>query len=52
MEFLARIDELVWKRSAPMNTDGPDPLYSRANTDALVQRLVLWETIIRAHHKG
>ncbi|KAG1814141.1 hypothetical protein EV424DRAFT_37276 [Suillus variegatus] len=52
MEFLARIDELVWKRSVPMNTNGPDPLYSRANTDALVQRLVLWETIIRAHHKG
>ncbi|KAG1794566.1 uncharacterized protein HD556DRAFT_1474660 [Suillus plorans] len=52
MEFLARIDELVWKRSVPMNGDGPDPLYSRANTDALVQRLALWEKIIRAHHKG
>lgn len=52
MEFLARIDELVWKRSVPMDTDGPDPLYSRANTDALVQRLVLWEKTIRAHHKG
>ncbi|KAG2114249.1 uncharacterized protein F5147DRAFT_20238 [Suillus discolor] len=52
MEFLARIDELVWKRSVPVNSDGPYPLYSRANTDALVQRLVLWEKIIRAHHKG
>jgi hypothetical protein len=50
MEFLARIDELVWKRSVPMDGDGPDLLYSRANTDALIERLALWEKTIRGHH--
>ncbi|KAG1719001.1 hypothetical protein EDB19DRAFT_1919544 [Suillus lakei] len=52
MEFLAHIDELVWKRSVPVNGDGPDLLYSRANTDALIERLTLWEKTIRGHHKG
>ncbi|KAG1810888.1 uncharacterized protein BJ212DRAFT_1484018 [Suillus subaureus] len=52
MEFLARIDELVWKRSVPVDGDGPDLLYSRANTDALIERLALWEKTIRGHHKG
>lgn len=52
MEFLARIDELVWKRSVPVNGDGPELLYSRANTDALIERLALWEKAIRGHHKG
>jgi hypothetical protein len=52
MEFLARIDELVWKRSVPMDGDGPDLLYSRANTDALIERLALWEKTVRGHHKS
>ncbi|KAG1769295.1 hypothetical protein EV702DRAFT_701917 [Suillus placidus] len=52
MEFLARIDELVWKRSVPVNGDTHDLLYSRANTDALIERLALWEKTIRGHHKG
>jgi hypothetical protein len=52
MEFLARIDELVWKRSMLANGDGPDLLYSRANTDALIERLALWEKTIRGHHNG
>lgn len=48
MEFLARIDELVWKRSVPANGNGPELLYSRANTDALIDRLALWEKVIRS----
>ncbi|KAG2038845.1 hypothetical protein BDR03DRAFT_953752 [Suillus americanus] len=52
MEFLARIDELVWKRSVPVDGDGPDLLYSRANTNALIERLALWEKTIRGHHKS
>ena len=52
MDFLASVDELVWKRSIPVNGDGPDPLYSRANTDALMQRLTLWEKTVRSPHKG
>ncbi|KAG1884047.1 hypothetical protein F4604DRAFT_1919871 [Suillus subluteus] len=52
MEFLARVDELVWKRSVPVDGDGPDLLYSRVNTDALIERLTLWEKTIRNHHKG
>lgn len=50
MDFLASVDELVWKRS--VNDSGPDPLYSRANTGALLQRLVLWEKTVRGPHKG
>ncbi|KAG1726122.1 hypothetical protein EDD22DRAFT_447059 [Suillus occidentalis] len=52
MEFLARVDELVWKRSVLATGDGPDLLYSRANTDALFERLALWEKTIRGCHKG
>lgn len=52
MEFLARIDELVWRRSMLADDNGPDLLYSRANTDALIERLALWEKTIRRHHKG
>ncbi|KAG2069244.1 hypothetical protein BDR04DRAFT_713917 [Suillus decipiens] len=48
MDFLARIDELVWKRSVPANGNGPELLYSRANTDALIDRLALWEKVIRS----
>lgn len=52
MEFLARVDELVWKRSVLATSDGPDLLYSRANTDALIARLALWEKTIRGCHKS
>jgi len=51
MEFLASVDELVWKRSIPVNDGGLDPLYSRANVDALMQRLLLWEKSVRGPHQ-
>ncbi|OAX38805.1 hypothetical protein K503DRAFT_800170 [Rhizopogon vinicolor AM-OR11-026] len=52
MDFLASVDELVWKRSTPVNGGVLDPLYSRANMDTLVQRLILWEKTVRGPHKG
>ncbi|OAX38803.1 hypothetical protein K503DRAFT_856451 [Rhizopogon vinicolor AM-OR11-026] len=52
MDFLASVDELVWKRSMPVNGGVLDPLYSRANMDTLVQRLTLWEKTVRGPHKG
>jgi hypothetical protein len=53
MNFLASVDELVWKRSLPIHGgDVLEPLYSRVNMDALMQRLALWEKTVRGPHKA
>ncbi|KAH9033593.1 hypothetical protein EDB85DRAFT_1098330 [Lactarius pseudohatsudake] len=47
IQFLIRVDELVWRRSRYPN--GPSaPVFSQDNVDAITQRLMLWESIIRA----
>ncbi|KAH9030371.1 hypothetical protein EDB85DRAFT_2246500 [Lactarius pseudohatsudake] len=47
IQFLIRVDELVWRRSRYPN--GPSaPVFSQDNVDAVTQRLMLWESIIRA----
>jgi len=47
MQFLIRVDELVWRRSRYPN--GPTaPVFSQGNVDALTERLTLWENIVRA----
>lgn len=47
IQFLIRVDELVWRRSRYPN--GPSaPVFSQDNVDAVTQRLMLWEGIIRA----
>ncbi|KAH9060166.1 hypothetical protein EDB87DRAFT_636086 [Lactarius vividus] len=47
IQFLIRVDELVWRRSRYPN--GPSaPVFSQDNVDAVTQRLTLWESIIRA----
>lgn len=47
LRFLIRADELVWRRSRYPN--GPSaPVFSQDNIDAIMQRLSLWESIIRA----
>jgi hypothetical protein len=46
-QFLIRADELVWRRSRYPN--GPTaPVFSQSNIDALIERLTLWENIVRA----
>ena len=52
LDFMASVDELVWKRSLSVNGSVPDLLYSKANADALMQRLALWEKSVRGPHKG
>jgi hypothetical protein len=53
MDFLASVDELVWKRSLPVHGNGVlEPLYSRTNMNALIERLALWEKTIRGPHKA
>ena len=47
IQFLIRADELVWRRSRYPN--GPTaPVFSQNNIDAVMERLSLWESIIRA----
>lgn len=47
IQFLIRADELVWRRSRYPN--GPSaPVFSQNNIDAVMERLSLWESIIRA----
>jgi len=47
VQFLIRTDELVWRRTR--YPDGPPtPVFSQCNIDAIIQRLTLWESIVRA----
>ncbi|KAI0298117.1 hypothetical protein B0F90DRAFT_828740 [Multifurca ochricompacta] len=47
IQFLIRTDELVWRRSQYPNGP-PAPVFSQSNIDAITQRLILWESIVRA----
>ncbi|KAI0265618.1 hypothetical protein BC834DRAFT_969998 [Gloeopeniophorella convolvens] len=46
MQFLIRTDELVWQRSRYPDIP-PAPVFAQANIDAITQRLILWESIVR-----
>ncbi|KAI0250393.1 hypothetical protein BJV78DRAFT_1283203 [Lactifluus subvellereus] len=47
IQFLIRTDELVWRRTRYPNAP-PAPVLSQSNIDAIIQRLTLWESIVRA----
>jgi len=47
IQFLIRADELVWRRSRYPNGPSP-PVFSQDNIDAVMERLSLWESMIRA----
>jgi hypothetical protein len=49
IDFLRRVDELVWRRSGHGSPPwGPlDPIFSRENVSSLMDRLTLWESIVR-----
>ncbi|KAI0027937.1 hypothetical protein K488DRAFT_74165 [Vararia minispora EC-137] len=50
LEFLRRVDEITWRqaRTTGIAPWGPlPPVFSRANVDALLERVALWESIAR-----
>ena len=49
LDFVRRVDELVWRRSTQHGAPwgALDPVYSHENVIALMDRLVLWESLVR-----
>ncbi|KAI6011298.1 hypothetical protein EDC04DRAFT_2580569 [Pisolithus marmoratus] len=48
LDFVERIDEIVWRRSSIPISSSLDPVFSAGNVDGLVSRLKLWEKIVRS----
>ncbi|THH15763.1 hypothetical protein EW146_g4762 [Bondarzewia mesenterica] len=47
LDFVHRVDELVWRRSRYRHTMSRGPPLSETNLEALLQRVALWEDIAR-----
>jgi len=47
--FLSRVDDLVWARSRhpSIHKGSFDAVFKKENVEALLQRLTLWENIVR-----
>ncbi|EGO23537.1 hypothetical protein SERLADRAFT_438849 [Serpula lacrymans var. lacrymans S7.9] len=53
MQFLTRVDEIVWHRSSHAYRPGscPPSVFSEANVNALLDRIALWERAFRRERR-
>ncbi|KAI5994073.1 hypothetical protein F5J12DRAFT_418600 [Pisolithus orientalis] len=47
LDFVERVDEIVWRRSSIPIKSSLDPVFSAGNVEGLLSRLELWERMVR-----
>ncbi|KAI6017170.1 hypothetical protein BKA83DRAFT_4497000 [Pisolithus microcarpus] len=47
LDFVERVDEIIWRRSSLPSNSSLDPIFSAGNVEGLVFRLDLWEKMAR-----
>ncbi|KAI6140671.1 hypothetical protein BKA82DRAFT_1001075 [Pisolithus tinctorius] len=47
LDFVERVDEIVWRRSSIPINSSLDPVFSAGNVEGLLSRLELWERMVR-----
>ncbi|KAI5995096.1 hypothetical protein EDD15DRAFT_2575027 [Pisolithus albus] len=48
LDFLERVDEIIWRRSSLPTNSSLDPIFSAGNVEGLLSRLELWEKMVRS----
>ncbi|KAI6131128.1 hypothetical protein EDD16DRAFT_1539090 [Pisolithus croceorrhizus] len=47
LDFVERVDEIIWKRSSIPISSSLDPVFTAGNVEGLLSRLELWEQMVR-----
>ncbi|KAI6027908.1 hypothetical protein BKA83DRAFT_4123775 [Pisolithus microcarpus] len=47
LDFVERVDEIIWRRSSLPTNSSLDPIFSAGNVEGLLSRLDLWEKMVR-----
>ncbi|KAI6104840.1 hypothetical protein EDD16DRAFT_1635804 [Pisolithus croceorrhizus] len=48
LDFVERVDEIIWKRSSIPIKFSLDPIFSAGNVEGILSRLELWEKMVRS----
>ncbi|KAI6027901.1 hypothetical protein BKA83DRAFT_4235517, partial [Pisolithus microcarpus] len=48
LNFVERVDEIIWRRSSLPTNSSLDPIFSAGNVEGLLSRLDLWEKMVRS----
>ncbi|KAI5984453.1 hypothetical protein EDD15DRAFT_2583346 [Pisolithus albus] len=48
LDFVERVDEIIWRRSSLPTNSPPNPTFSAGNVEGLLSRLELWERVVRS----
>ncbi|KAI6015375.1 hypothetical protein BKA83DRAFT_4498642 [Pisolithus microcarpus] len=48
LDFVERVDEIIWRRSSLPTNSSLDPIFSAGNVEGLLSRLDLWEKMVRS----
>ncbi|KAI6027916.1 hypothetical protein BKA83DRAFT_4236128, partial [Pisolithus microcarpus] len=48
LDFVERVDEIIWRRSSLPINSSLDPIFSAGNVEGLLSRLELWEKMVRS----
>ncbi|KAI6017175.1 hypothetical protein BKA83DRAFT_4325186 [Pisolithus microcarpus] len=48
LDFVERVDEIIWRRSSVPTNSSLDPIFSAGNVEGLLSRLDLWQKMVRS----